>query len=253
MMLTLWTILYGAMKQILMFVKFNTTTCGIIVKLWDILSISAPSGDSKHTVMSESPKLSVLFTLRCDWELAGKYIANMHASMPCTVLLLLSYYYYSVCICMEWKCTYPRPQALPAFNVASWAGETGDEAKFYLLPLMWTRKLTWGSDEKQSILVPCMWLVTLSSTNWDIRGRMPAPEVRMNLNVTVALSLKVSFIDLRTPLPVKGTALEYVIFPWGIVMIHLKLILWFALHVRTSWSPGQTDTTLTCVWELMPT
>ena len=54
---------------------------------------------------------------------------------------------------------------------------------------------------------------------------MPAPEVRMNLNVTVALSLKVSFIDLRTPLPVKGTALEYVIFPWGIVMVHLKLIL----------------------------
>ena len=73
----------------------------------------------------------------------------------------------------------------------------------------------------------------------------------MNMNVTVTLWFKVSLIVVRSLLPVFGTSLERVIFRSGIVMVHLKLVLSFEIHVSGSCSPGQTDTTLTDC-ELIP-
>ncbi len=113
---------------------------------------------------------------------------------------------------------------------------------------MLTRKL---SDEEQFISVPFKLLMALSTANSDISGRVPSSEVRVNLNVTVTLWVNISLIGVRTLFPVSGTSLERVIFRSGRVMAHLKLVLWFAMHVRRSCSPGQTDTTLTDC-ELIP-
>jgi hypothetical protein len=61
----------------------------------------------------------------------------------------------------------------------------------------------------------------------------------------VALWLTVALMGVKTLFPVFGTSLESVRFRFGRVMAHPKVILWFAMHVSRSGSPGQTDTTLT--------